>query len=191
MALGAFVLYVLQRVEPFPRFWLFMLPLFQLLVAAGIALALGRLIRRLGWRPSIRRAIVAAVAVLLCATISIAVLRSEIVLTASETGRVGDSVVIAATLAHDARPGDHFILSWKHGGLVPYYWRLWGLPNRAAPFGASTAKRLFVLDTTNQPVTEVVKSYEFHTGERDLLAGRHAVLKHRFSSGSLYELVKE
>jgi hypothetical protein len=96
---------VAQRVVPFERVWLFLVPLYLLTSAAGILFVLRGVAARVGSKEAVAVTIAVAAAGLLAASAvaSQAVYRSE------ETSTFRDGEAIAALLEEELRPGDKVI----------------------------------------------------------------------------------
>ncbi len=105
-----------QRVVPFERVWLFLVPLYLLTAAAGILFVLRGFARRVGSREAVAVTIAVAAAGLLAASAvaSQAVYRSE------ETSTFRNGEAIAALLEEQLRPGDKVIASPPGDVILEY-----------------------------------------------------------------------
>ncbi|MGH7277908.1 MAG: glycosyltransferase family 39 protein, partial [Candidatus Rokuibacteriota bacterium] len=126
-ALVALGLPVVQRVAPFSRTWLYLLPLFLGASAAGIVYALDRL-------PSDRARSIVSVAVPIASVavagaLSLAVVRSGAVLRSASTGAAPDAEEITAYLAGRLRTGDRVAAIGPQLQTLRFSFRLEGMPS--------------------------------------------------------------
>jgi hypothetical protein len=110
---------VVQRVVPFDRVWLFLLPLYLLTASAGIVALLRRLpARTLRGR---ERAVVAALALALGGSLAGNVAATRAVYHSEETSTLRDGRSIAALLDERLRPGDKVIVAPPADAILEYW----------------------------------------------------------------------
>jgi hypothetical protein len=127
---------LVQRVVPFTRVWLFLVPL-VLATGAGFY----------GWllaRPRTRIPLAELVSVVVAAAACTFVLVDDSVRSSRETGGLIDGPAVADYLAAEFRPGDR-ILATGSDTILQYYLARRGIDARDALFGTSRARREFVV----------------------------------------------
>jgi hypothetical protein len=161
---------------PYIRVWMFMLPLVLATSIAGIEWLTRRSLARATPRTR-HRATMTAVGVITTAA-SIALIRSDVVSAAEDTGTLRDGVAIARYLAENAQPRDRVIASAPSDLPLAYHLRARiGNANllRATP---DSAQRLWVVvnSTTGQSERQLVDAAEIVTSDfgAPLLARRFA-----------------
>lgn len=127
---------LLQRVIPFTRVWLFLVPLASV-TAAGVY---GRLLER---APR-RTALVPAVAVLVAIGAAWAVLGADSVRDSRETGALLDAPSVAAYLAERVEPGDR-VFATGSDTILEYYLRREGIDPRPLIYTANPRARTFLV----------------------------------------------
>ncbi len=116
---------IVMRALPWARVWLYLLPLYFVLAAAGLSYALGLLARALRLRVS---AVCAVVALLLSAGVAGDVVRSKSIYYSEEPGTFRDAEEIAVTLGKELRPGDKLLAYAPAGAPLLYYFKKHHLP---------------------------------------------------------------
>ncbi len=139
LALGTcVVLVVVQRVAPFERVWLFLLPLYLALASMGIV-GLGALAGRWG-------NLVTWLACLFAFMLSIAVLRSGSVLRSTETGTFTDAEAVALSLRGRLGAGDAVVTTLPASlPELQYYFPRAGLGIEALVRPPAEAQHLYVV----------------------------------------------
>jgi hypothetical protein len=142
-ALGAIVIVPMvlaQRVVPYDRVWLFLIPLYLMTAAAGLLLPARHLVsRRHG------AAAVAAVAVVVCASLSGVAVASRSVAHSEDTSTFRDAPQVASFLKQTLRPGDRVLVSPPADLILEYYLRRAGLDTGRLLYTDFPAKRLFAV----------------------------------------------
>jgi len=119
IAAAAWILPVLflQRVIPFDRTWLFLMPLYAIAGAAGWTF----LVRR---SPSLHMALIIATA-----AIAVVVVESEIIPRSEQTGNVPDAQAMALWLIENAQPEDQVLAPVPVDEPLRYYLNYFGRPD--------------------------------------------------------------
>lgn len=171
-----------QRVAPFARTWLYLLPLFLGASAAGIVYVLGRATSRSG-RPAVG-AVVPVAAVVIAGALSVGVVRSESVLRSVGTGAAPHAEAIADHLRDvRLRPGDRVAAVGPYLQPLEYYFSRKGLSlDRFLPLCAPrrgscawpppATRRVFVVATGTRPSQLVLARAGAPPGAWDELRGR-------------------
>lgn len=107
---------VAQRVVPFERVWLFLVPLYLMTAAAGILFLLRPLAARVGGKRPIAVALAVASAGLLAAS----AIASQAVYRSEETSTFRDGEAIAALLERRLQPGDKVIVGPPGDVILEY-----------------------------------------------------------------------
>ena len=139
MLAWALVLLLGMRRAPFPRVWLYLVPIFALATGAGVAAVIDRI--RLG----ASRTRGGLVAVALTLWLGAGVVSRQTVNLLDETGVFPDGESIAEALAPLLAPGDRIAARWRAQGPVDYYLRERGVQARFAADGDTIRGRLFVV----------------------------------------------
>lgn len=116
---------LVMRALPWPRVWLYLLPLYFILVSAGLSLLLGRMADLLRRSASGFCVILALIIVL---GIGFNVIRTRSVYYSEETGTLRDAEEIATTLGRELRPGDKMLAYSPAGAPLLYYFNKHNIP---------------------------------------------------------------
>jgi len=108
---------VVQRVVPFERVWLFLLPLYLMTASAGIVFAL----RPLAERVRRREIAAAALVVALAASFSGTAVATQSVYHSEDTSTFRDGRYVAAFLASKLRPGDKILVAPPADAILEYW----------------------------------------------------------------------
>jgi Dolichyl-phosphate-mannose-protein mannosyltransferase len=175
-------LVLVQRVVPFPRVWLFLLPLAFGTAAAGLTLP---------WRRRHRPLEAALAAVALFAVLAAATVASGGVLRSRETGTLPAAASMAAILRDRLGPGDAVLAALPADAPLAYYLDRDGIPpgpylRRPSP-DLLRRRRLFVVvdAAESQTLQGLLAGLGPGTAES---SGRRPRLLGRWESGSLYQL---
>lgn len=112
------MLIALQRVLPFPRVWLFLLPLYLVQASAGLCWIAGRVVRG---RPLLP--LIAVLAILLCGPTAYFVVGHYPVLRSHETGVLPDAEAIADFLQGYVRPGERVLAPVPSSTQLQFYFQ--------------------------------------------------------------------
>ena len=129
---------VAQHVVPFVRVWLFLLPVYLMLAAAGLCFLLGPLVARAGRR---RELVWVALALALAVGLGSQVARRGLV---SRSGAWHDVQAVTLTLQGELQPGDLVLYDWLGEWPLKYYFTLQGLPLEYLTAEPRAAWRLWV-----------------------------------------------
>jgi hypothetical protein len=167
-----------QRVVPFDRVWLFLLPLYLLTATAGLVLVVGR---------RATRGATAVVAVLVCALLCGGAVASQAVAHSEDTSTFRDAPHVASFLERTLRPGDRVLVSPPADLILEYYLDRAGLDSGRLLYTEFAAKRVFVV------VKEGPRDYPLHVViEQHLSAsesrGLRAMLVKRYAHTGIYRL---
>ena len=134
---------VAQRVVPYERVWLFLLPLYLMTAAAGLVFALRPLAARVG-RPD---TVAIVVALVLAGSLAGNVVATQSVYRSEDTSTFRDSAAVAAFLASRLRPGDKILVAPPADAILEYRLGRRGLDPAALLYWAhvGTTRRLFVV----------------------------------------------
>jgi hypothetical protein len=108
---------VMQRVIPFTRVWLFLLPLYAIFAAWGITYVLALITRRYA------NILLHAVAAIVCVTISVSVVSSRSIIYSPETGTLRDAKQITTFLSSYLLQNDKVYAIGPSDALLVYYFR--------------------------------------------------------------------
>jgi hypothetical protein len=173
---AALPIVVAQRVVPFERVWLFLLPLYLLTVGAGGAAAIRRLPRPDLVAPFVALALAASLAGEAAA--SRAVSRSE------DTSTFRDAPAVAAFLERAVRPGDRVLAAPPADAILEYYFDDAGLDGGTLLYGdPSSAPHRFAVvkeGAGQYPLTVVLAQHG--------LGKVRAVVLRRFPHAVVYRL---
>ena len=125
-----------QRVVPFTRVWLFLVPL----ALAAVAGFYGWLLDRIGGT----RALVTAAAAVIAVGGAWAVLEADSVRESRETGGLLDAPAVASLLASNVQPGDR-IFAWGSETILEYYLGRLGLDARPMLYTFEPRPRTFLV----------------------------------------------
>jgi len=169
-----------QRVVPFDRVWLFLLPLYLLTATAGLVLLVGR-----------RATVIASAlaAVLACALLCAGAVSSQAVAHSEDTSTFRDAPHVASFLERTLRPGDRGLVSPPADLILEYYLDRAGLDPGRLLYTDFAAKRLFAVvkeGARDYPLPVVIEQH-LSPGEA---RGLRAVLIARFAHARVYRLVK-
>ena len=106
---------VAQRVVPFDRVWLFLVPLYLMTAAAGMVFALRPLTERVG-----TDVLTVLVAVALAGSLAVNEVATQAVYKSEETSTFRDGQQVAALLAHRLRPGDKVLVAPPADAILEY-----------------------------------------------------------------------
>jgi hypothetical protein len=178
-------LVVLQRVVPFERTWLFLLPLYLITAAAGVALFFRRL-ETSRWES----AAVAAVAVAVSASLAGQAVASQAVYHSEDTSTFRDAPEVAAFLAGELRPGDRVLVVPPADLILEYYLNVLRFDAGRLLYSDFSARRYLVV------VKPPPDGYSLHEVIAWRLSPENAsnlkpVLMLMFSRSQVYELVPE
>jgi hypothetical protein len=144
LALGVCLALVLaQRVAPFERVWLFLLPLYFVLASGGLLSLAAVKVPQWAGSPA---------AIGLACLLGAVVLRSGSVLASPETGAFPDAAAVADTLRGQLGPQDAVVTQLPASlPELQYYFRRDGLPLEALVRPPEQAQRVFVVATGDPP----------------------------------------
>ncbi|MGZ6515879.1 MAG: glycosyltransferase family 39 protein [Actinomycetota bacterium] len=167
-----FALLVVGRWVPFHRVWTFLIPLYWIAAAAGIA----TLARRSKW--------LVPVAIVLCLAIGGSVLASGSVVRSTETGIFPDAERVALAL-RALGPQDRVIASPRTDAPLLYYARLHGEQIVFGPTRAVGAKMFVVVDTAEGETLEQL-ARQFGTATVPASTLEQGTLFRRFARARVY-----
>jgi 4-amino-4-deoxy-L-arabinose transferase-like glycosyltransferase len=131
-------LFVLSHRTPFVRFWLFVLPLFLLVVARGIT----RLAARWPWTARVDGIWTACVLAVLVSTIALVTRAAEVT---DDTGTFRSALEVTAVLAPELRAGDRVLAPIPNNAPLLYYFGQRGLDTALLNTAPAATKRAFVV----------------------------------------------
>jgi hypothetical protein len=182
-AAAAFVVVPLalaQRVVPFDRVWLFLLPLYLVTAAAGLLLLVGR-------RATAGAA--AGVAVLVSALLCSGAVASQAVAHSEDTSTFRDAPRAAAFLERTLRPGDRVLVSPPADLILEYYFDRAGLDSGRLLYTDFAAKRIFAVvkeGPRDYPLPVVIEQHLSANESR----GLRATLVARYAHARIYRLAR-
>lgn len=143
-AAGALVavppLVAIQRVVPFERVWLFLLPLYLISAAAGLLYPARRLAATAGFG-----AAVAVAAVALCASLAGLEVATRSVYRSEDTSTFRDASDVASLLARTIRPSDRVLSAPPADQILEYYLDAEGLDGGRLLYTGARPTRLFAV----------------------------------------------
>jgi len=108
---------LIQRVIPYDRVWIFLIPIYSVLAAAGLVYLLRFVIN---WIPSWENPF-SAVVVVLCAGLAVQLQQSNAIHDSLRTGRADDSEAAAFYFEENIKQGDSLYFSYPTNWTVFYY----------------------------------------------------------------------
>ncbi len=182
---------VIQRVVPYPRVWLFLLPLYIGLSSAGIWYLIGLI--KLG-DTSAKIMIYTAFAIILSISTGLNVVYTQSVYYSEETGTLIDAEQITLFLKDYLQLGDRVFAVGPADFPLLYYFEKYNVPNNYLLSNTATADRILVITNTHEQTVEgVVHSTKttkgiLNMGEISLNKYSKPELVQRFMLASLYQL---
>ncbi len=171
---------VLQQVVPYARVWLFLLPLYLGLAAAGVAHLLHGLTAK---ARANEQTTFAGVAVGLALILSASVWQGQSIALSEETGALRDAEQITLFLRDYLGPGDAVVAVTPSVSPLEYYFTVHGLPLEYLLAEPAAGKRALVV------VKEPQQTLDLVLAKRGLGAGQPAArLLRRYDGAALYEL---
>jgi hypothetical protein len=165
-------LLLVQRIVPYRRTWLFLLPLFLMLAAAGLQLLLRRYARVAAW----------AIAIGLAAT----VLAGNSVYFSTEAGSFRDAEGTVRFLQSTLREGDVVIATVPSDVPLIYWFHRLDVPDASLRRDPAMARRMFVVVNISERQT-----LDFVLKEKGIVADtRNATPVRTTESGVVYEVRK-
>ncbi len=116
---------IAMRALPWPRVWLYLLPLYFILASAGLAWLIGIIVRPVHLRPARPCAIVALIIVL---GVGANVVHRRSVYYSEETGTLRNAEEIALTLGPELGPNEKLLAYSPAGAPLLYYFKKHGIP---------------------------------------------------------------
>jgi 4-amino-4-deoxy-L-arabinose transferase-like glycosyltransferase len=173
-------LLLLTRRAPFPRVWLWLLPLTASLAAAGIVYTFERWLRT---RPVIEHRIGAVAGILALAFASF-VVTSFAVLLSRDTGTFREAEDAAAALSAVLMPGDRVLAGIPTNGPLDYYLYRQGVDRGHLSLGEAHARRVFVVvdDGEGQTLDRLIA----HSSVRDSTSFTAPVVAASFATSRIY-----
>ena len=139
-AWSAWLLVVTHR-APFPRIWLWFLPVAAALAGAGILILLGRWPKTAGWVERRLPVLAAVIAVVLAVT----VVQSRAVTRSRDTGTFDDAELAARTLRGMVSGRDRILASIPTNAPLAYYLDQWGVNLATLTRPEDQAERIFAV----------------------------------------------
>jgi hypothetical protein len=176
-------LVVMQRVVPFERVWLFLLPLYLLTAAAGLLFAVGSLRDRPWFQVAVTIASVA-----LCASLAGEAVASRAVYRSEDTSTFRDAPAVAAFLERRIRPGDRVLAAPPADQILEYYLDAAGFDAGRILYQRFQARRAFavVKEGSGQfPLAAVLR----RNLAPSVRARSRVILLRRFPHAVVYRLV--
>lgn len=146
-------LLVVQRVVPFTRVWLYFLPLYFGVAAAGIAFALQRiLVNRLDAPVSYGRSMM-LLCVLVAGWTGFTVVQTQSPYTSIETGTFRDAEAVTLFLKDRLQAGDKVLYEHPSGEALMYYFHRHDVPQEYREWDYLPRDSLYVVVNTEYPQT--------------------------------------
>jgi hypothetical protein len=172
------VLLVLQRVVPFERVWLFLIPLYFGVASVGIVMAACALPQGAGWQYS---HVVAIAAILVSIGLSAALIHTNVIY-ASNQGK--DSEAIAELLKDRLKTGDRVIAEVPYDAPLEYYFDKHMVPTDFLYCDPKVSDELFVVSKTGRAPESVLSEIGEPIGD----GLRSPELIKRFADTNLFEV---
>lgn len=185
VAAGCVPVLLLQGIRPPERTWLFLLPLYFGLAAAGLSDLIRRAtaVLKLGGS-RIAAGLVSAVSVLVCVWISLNVIGTQSVAYSDDSGSgLREAERIVQFLKDELRPGDRILAKTPSEAPIEYYLHSYGLPVTYLFAGLGFTNRLFVVVKEPRQTLEQLVGPELLTS-----AYSPPALLKRYEVASLYEI---
>lgn len=183
VALWSLAIVATRRVVPYPRNWIFALPIFLAGAAAGIAWVAGRCIGRPRWHRA-----APAVAVVISASLAVGVLRAGSVPASSETGRFRAGPSIASALAPTITTRDRVLSTGAANKILEFYFRINHMPTYLLHGRLQVPGRIFLVVDTGKSQTLEDQLSVLNRARVDLSDRAAPVLLGRFPDGELYQV---
>jgi hypothetical protein len=177
---------LLQRVLPFPRVWLFLLPLGTVLIGVGLV----RCIRFLSARPVRVVAFFVTIAVVATWPLMISI-RNNSIRTSLETGTLPDAEAIVRDLRDTLRPGEAVITVSPSSAPLVYYARRAGLNMHHFDFPATDGAPPHAVVVINRRHAETLTDVLHQLGLDRRYAGQQFRLVKEYPSARIYRCVSE
>lgn len=136
---------LVQRVVPYPRVWLFLLPLYMALASWGLS----HVFRPIERITKHHHAIWAILCVVLSFSLGLEVVRRQSVYLSNETGTLRDAETIAVLLKHRLRPGDRVLATRPSDYPLMYYFGRHDISVNYLLTDMETTRRILVV--VNEP----------------------------------------
>lgn len=181
-------LVLLQRVAPWPRVWLFMMPLFFVWVSAGID-AILHMFTPNASRPRQLAGIVSVLAV--AVILSVNVYRQDSILDSGQTGTLKDAEAITLSLKEQLREGDVVVSTFPSNYPLEYYFDYYGIPETylyRPRMGPEFKRALIVVNRTHpQTLEEVLRRERL----AQFVDPARAEIVEEYESATIYEYGRE
>jgi hypothetical protein len=181
---------LVQRVVPYERVWLFLLPLYLSMAVAGLGVFVSRLaaVRRHAQTFAVGTAVLSA---LLLGGIG---LRSQSVYYSEETGTLRDAEGITVFLRERLQPGDRVLATETSEAPLYYYFRHLGVPfdylvRQNSDLQALQGRLVVVVNESamrHQTLDVVLSQAGWRTAD-----GRTGTLLRRYDTATLYDLAPD
>jgi hypothetical protein len=175
---------VLQRVVPFERVWLFLLPLYLITAAAGL-LFFTR------WLPGRRNhpAAIGVMSVALCLGLAGKAVASQAVYRSEDTSTFRDAPAVADYLKDELRPGDRVLAAPPADLILEYYLAAEGLDAPRLLYATFEARRLLAVVKVGPGEYPLARVIRWRL-EPDEARGLTPVLLRRYPRALVYELAR-
>jgi 4-amino-4-deoxy-L-arabinose transferase-like glycosyltransferase len=153
---------IVMRALPWPRVWLYLLPLYFIIAAAGLCYVVGLLARAVRLRAS---AACAVLALAISAGVGANVAHTRSVYYSEETGTLRDAERVAVTLGRELKPGDKLLAYSPAGAPLLFYFKKHEVPiGPLVSEDRDSWRRVFVVvDTPRHNLKWVLAKTHFDT----------------------------
>jgi hypothetical protein len=177
---------VAQRVVPFERVWLFLVPLYLMTAAAG----LGFLVRRLAPVGRREAAVATVVALVVAGSLAGAAVATQSVYDSEDTSTFRDGEAVADVLAARLRAGDKLLVAPPADAILEYQLLRRGLDAGAFLYWAAPGATKRFLAVVKEGPDDYPLSHLLADPRLDGARLRIARVVRRFDEATIYELVR-
>ena len=172
---------LVQRVVPYSRVWLFLLPLYITLASSGVSYLLKPVESKISHHKS---AILAILAITLSFWLSLNGIHRQSVYYSNEGGTSKDAEAITVFLKDYVNPGDRVLAVGSAGPPLKYYFNLYDIPGEYLSSDLKASHRILII------VNEPGQILEELLDKEGLSAANYSVprLIQRYKFASLYEM---
>ncbi len=172
---------IVQRVVPFPRVWLFLLPLYIGLASSGVSYLLRPIESKIS---HYKHVIFGILTITLSFWLSLNVIHTKSVYYSEQTGTLRDAKAITIFLKDYLKPGDRVLAFCPSDIPLVYYFNLYDVPVKHFFYDLDSSQRILLI------VKKSTQTLERLLNKKDLSLTNYSVPKiiQKYKFASLYEI---